>query len=557
MQVLVVDCLTAGEGKRRFTRDFIGAGPRTIAGFIQKVTQQAISVQIIRGEDLLLPKNNHICQKSTVLCVSAMTMDLGIVKQIFRKWIEWAPPSHLSIIGGPITADQNLLGQIPVDMAVLGEGETALFQIFQNPNKIPKISDEWTKSRLNQIPNIRYRLEDEIFLSECTQKSVNFWFETTTGFPEMIPFYPEFTQARIYVECVRGCSNYRRTALPLKIEGKQAICESSLLSKDSKAGCQVCNDSFTTPLYECPANIPPGCGFCSTIGEFGATRSRNIDAIISEIKYLIQEGVRRIVLGAPDLLDFHREKLVQGPLIDPRFPEPNYEALNSLISQLVQIPLIQSYEVQLFIENIKPSLCTDQALDLLARIPNPIFSIGCETGSKTFARLLGRPSAPEETLDAIRRAIARKIRIHVYFIHSLPGDNAEYAHETLIMMEKMVGLGVDKITLYKYQELPGSPFFQIDQSMKQFSKIDLRSFEKIKRFVIHYNGKQKEKMVGSVISVFISEVNTQQPADAIGWILEGGPKVSVQKGAKFLGKVKKVQITRVISDRLIEGFLKN
>jgi len=34
LQICVVDALTAGNGSRRFTRDFIGAGPWTVASII-------------------------------------------------------------------------------------------------------------------------------------------------------------------------------------------------------------------------------------------------------------------------------------------------------------------------------------------------------------------------------------------------------------------------------------------------------------------------------------------------------------------------------------------
>ena len=37
MNVLIVDCLAIGEEKRKFSRDFIGGGPKLIAGILNQL----------------------------------------------------------------------------------------------------------------------------------------------------------------------------------------------------------------------------------------------------------------------------------------------------------------------------------------------------------------------------------------------------------------------------------------------------------------------------------------------------------------------------------------
>ena len=60
MHALILDCLTAGDGQRIFSRDFIGIGPRIVAGFIEEISNHTISTTVIRGEDLLIPqKQSH------------------------------------------------------------------------------------------------------------------------------------------------------------------------------------------------------------------------------------------------------------------------------------------------------------------------------------------------------------------------------------------------------------------------------------------------------------------------------------------------------------------
>ena len=62
-------------------------------------------------------------------------------------------------------------------------------------------------------------------------------------------------------------------------------------------------------------------------------------------------------------------------------------------------------------------------------------------------------------------------------------------------------------------------------------------------------------MLGKIVKVFLTEPNTMHPTDVIGWILEGGPKITVKNAMNSLGNFEDVQISRVISDRLVEGFL--
>ncbi|MHA1701066.1 MAG: B12-binding domain-containing radical SAM protein [Promethearchaeota archaeon] len=552
IEILVVDCLTVGDGKRIFTRDFIGAGPRYVAGFIENISNGEVKTTLIRGETIISEKT-EILKQFPIICLSSMTMDLRFTQRLLNLWLDYHPnPSNrLAIIGGPITSDDNLLYKIKnVDLSINGVGEFALAALFQKnlstieQNLRNSDDQKWKSALFSSIPGVSFIQLNEISRTSKNLPTENKWFASTSGYPKKLKSYKDYKSARIFVETLRGCSNFRRTGLELK--NKKLCLDNS---------CNICREENFKTQMNCPIQIAPGCGFCSTINEFGYPKSRDITALITEIKKLIEMGVSRIVLGGPGFFDFHREDLVSGALINPSFPEPNYRSLETLINQLLFIDKIKNHEVQIFIENVKAALCTNRALDIISKIPSSIFSIGCETGSQEFSNLLGRPGSPEQVYDAVSRAIERGIRVHVYFIHSLPGDTEKYTKETLELLNKFANLGIDKITIYKYQELPGAPFYQIPRKLVHFDKKTIKNFKKIKRFVIGYNRSQKQKMIGKIVKVFLAEPNTMSPTDVIGWILEGGPKITVKDAIKSLGNFEDVQISRVITDRLVEGFL--
>ena len=139
----------------------------------------------------------------------------------------------------------------------------------------------------------------------------------------------------------------------------------------------------------------------------------------------------------------------------------------------------------------------------------------------------------------------------------MPGDTVEFAKETLELLNKFAQLNVDKFTIYKYQEVPGSPFYYRSQEQKK-QKVDpelLKMETKIKNFVIKYNERKKQLMINKKFRVLIAEPNNFKPGDAIGIIMEGGPKVTIPQASNLMNTIQTVRIIKVISDKLVEGKL--
>ena len=247
-------------------------------------------------------------------------------------------------------------------------GEITLVALFQKNLSIIKqnlgTSDflNWKSNLFSSLPGVSFMQLNKISSTPKIPASENKWFATNSGFPIKLKSYKDYKTARIFVETLRGCSNFRRTGIKIK--------DTKLCMNNQ---CDICRKKNFKTQMNCPIQIPPGCGFCSTINEFGHPKSRDITTLTTEIKTLIEMGVTRIVLGGPGFLDFHREDLVSGSLINPTYPEPNYKSLEILINQLLSIDKIKNHEVQLFIENVKASLCTNRALDIIAKIPRGYF----------------------------------------------------------------------------------------------------------------------------------------------------------------------------------------
>ncbi|MHA1323070.1 MAG: B12-binding domain-containing radical SAM protein [Candidatus Helarchaeota archaeon] len=524
MIVIIVDALGAERGYRRFTRDVIGAGPRRIAGILE---HEGIDSKIMVADQFLRAPKARI--QADHLFISAMTMDYPAVQKVLRRWNRFSLTTYESqnkkrtsirIIGGPISAGfPQIAPRLNFDIGIIGEAEGTLSILIRRgileEGFIPN------SEVLRSVEGIIYRTRDGFKQNPLrpylTSEELNSFHSSV----KRITDYPFFRAARVYIECVRGCSNFNRPKIQLP-DGR--VC----------SRCGACTASSLPDRIHCPLEIPPGCGYCSVPALFGPPRSRTLKNILDEIHQLISLGVTRFNLGASDFLDYQRDALVAPqPLTDPRAPLPNYPALEKLLSELAELK--DKHNIYLFIENIKASLFTEEAAALIATyLPDTIISIGAETRSKVHARLLGRSSTPADVLKAVKIAHRYQIRVHTYFIHGLPGQTLQTAIETSRFMRKLAQIGIEKITVYKFKNLPKTAFENfhapISLSWKKASKLIVQT-------AIDINRSKKMELLGKEELVIISERARGSSRNAIGYPLRGGPTVLVENAAHLLNQI--------------------
>ena len=531
MLTLVVDALASGRGWRASARDAIGAGPRAIAGVLEK---HGLECRIARAEDAL--RSRELLASADVVLASAMTMDIEALRRLSYA-VKLKRPEVPMVAGGPAASDPAaLLSRTLFDIAVIGEGEKALEELLSiglSDGSIPDPDD------LKSVRGVAYRWRGRVVVTEqrplMPRRELDLYKPST----KRITDYPHYFAARVYVEVVRGCSNFNRTTLKLR-------------SGLKCTGCNRCSSGSLAERLSCPAGIRPGCGYCSVPSLYGPPRSRSIELILSEVRELIALGVRRVVLSAPDFLDYMRDVLVEPePLTDPRSPEPNYTAIEELLARLRDVA--EEAGACIMLENVKPSLFTERAARLIAEyLPGTPVHIGCETGDPAHSRALGRPSTPAEALEAARRAARYGLKPYVYFIHGLPAQTQETVEKTVELMEKLSEAGVEKVTVYRFKPLPMSAF-EHEPPGRPASR-DLLS-RRIVEVAKQLNTRRKLELVGKRMRVIVAEPHPRDRRHAYAYPVKGGPAVLLVNGASMIASVVEVEVTRVLSDRLVEAEL--
>jgi threonylcarbamoyladenosine tRNA methylthiotransferase MtaB len=520
-RVLIIDALSAGSGRRTSSRDSIGCGPRAVAGVFE---QHGIQCTIHRVEEVLSKKG--ILKQFDHLAVSAMTMDYIAVQKIVKAWRQVRQKGRV-LLGGPISAEQdNILKLIQPDVLVVGEGEATLDELLECNFLEENLA-------LKDIPGLAFleskmpRVTKKRALISSEELSERFCPSTSR-----IIDYNAYQACKVYVEILRGCSNFKRTKYPLT-DG--ALCSE----------CGNCDSDDSSIRMECPEDIPPGCGFCSVPSTWGFPRSRSVDSITNEVKELLDLGVHRIILEAPGFLDYMRGT---EPLTNPCYPPANLSAIEDLLGQLNSLPQVSEGIVHIAIENMKACLFTDEVAktlkkSMISSSPN----IGLETGSEYHMHQIGKCGSPEDVVRAVKIAKAHEMKPFVYLIYGLPGETSETTQQSVQMMHNVSEAGAERIILYGFRALPGSAFANYPESTlnDEFGQILRKEAETINR-------EKKEQYLEKVVRGIAAEPSRTHYGFTMVYPLDEGPLMTVPGGFSA-GTLLSIKVTKVLSSGLVAG----
>ncbi len=523
MRILVVDCLGAGTAGKRFaTLDVVGVGPRLVAGILEALGYETelTTCDIVLKDPLLL-------KDYEVLMVSGMSSDVGSMAKVVKVWSKGN-----AIAGGPSAVDYAELLSSGFNYVIWGEAEVCIDKLLEYLER--------RRSAL-EVPNLIFKQGNKLIRNPGPPYAPPQLIWKYMPSTKLVTRYRYWWCARVYVEVVRGCSNYYRPTLPLA-NGRKCI------------NCMRCREGSLRDRFHCPVNIPPGCGYCSVPALFGPARSRPTGSIINEVKELIKIGVKRIVLSAPDFLDYGRDRLVAPePLTDPRSPPPNLQAIESLLKGVTNISEVSSGEVYVMIENIKPNLVNEEVAKLLGKyLRGTTVHIGLETGCNEHHVALGRPSTVDEVVRAVEMLAREGLRPYVYVIHGLPGETRKTVKETIKVLKKISKLGVEKVTLYRFTPLKNTAFEGYPKPPPA-----VKSHARKLYFVVRkLNIANKKKLVGQVLKAV--GVTSKGSNTLIAYTLPHGPVINVitRTPSRYVGKIIEVVVTKVVSDRVIEGIIR-
>ena len=195
-------------------------------------------------------------------------------------------------------------------------------------------------------------------------------------------------------------------------------------------------DSRTRAYFKIQDGCDYKCSFCTIPLARGLSRSMDPDALITELRNLVDEGYKEIILTGVNVGDYGK----------------SYDTdLYKLLLKMVDVP----GDFRLRISSIEPNLLSDEILELTAENPKLCrhFHIPLQSGSPNVLKMMRRRYKVELYRDLIYKAKDRikDLGIGADVIVGFPGETEEDFMQTYDLLKE---LPVSYLHVFTYSERP-------------------------------------------------------------------------------------------------------
>ena len=273
------------------------------------------------------------------------------------------------------------------------------------------------------------------------------------------------------------------------------------------------------------------CSFCTIPLARGKSRSNSIENVVKNVKEIISNGIKEIVLTGINLGDFGKRQ-------SDSFA--SNEDFLGLIKTLDKIDGVERYRVS----SIEPNLLTDEIISFISKSNKfvPHFHIPLQSGSDQILKKMRRrykTDLYESRVELIRKLMPNA-SIGVDVIVGFPGETDEMFLETYNFIEK---LDVTYLHIFSYSERENTKAIELNgvvpkKTRNKRSKL-LRLLSASKKTSFYKNN------IGTDYNVLFESENKN---GLIEGYTENYIRVRKDWNKNLVGQIKKVRIEKVDSE---------
>ena len=273
------------------------------------------------------------------------------------------------------------------------------------------------------------------------------------------------------------------------------------------------------------------CSFCTIPLARGKSRSNSIENVVKNVKEIISNGIKEIVLTGINLGDFGKRQ-------SDSFA--SNEDFLGLIKTLDKIDGVERYRVS----SIEPNLLTDEIISFISKSNKfvPHFHIPLQSGSDQILKKMRRrykTDLYESRVELIRKLMPNA-SIGVDVIVGFPGETDEMFLETYNFIEK---LDVTYLHVFSYSERENTKAIELNgvvpkKTRNKRSKL-LRLLSASKKTSFYKNN------IGTDYNVLFESENKN---GLIEGYTENYIRVRKDWNKNLVGQIKKVRIEKVDSE---------
>lgn len=257
-----------------------------------------------------------------------------------------------------------------------------------------------------------------------------------------------------------------------------------------KEDLQICGDRVLTTLpYYAYLKIAEGCdnccSYCAIPQIRGRFRSRPMEEIVEEAKWLASEGVKEVILVAQDTT---------------RYGEDLYGeyALAKLLKELCKVDGIQWIRVLY----CYPDKVTDELLEVMATEEKVLkyMDLPLQHCNDEILKAMNRPMTKEGTVALIKKIREKVpgITLRTTFICGFPGETADQFAELTEFVKEMK---FERLGCFAYSEEEGTVAATMPNQVRQ--KLRERRAEIIMEEQATIMERDNEKKIGSEVTVIL------------------------------------------------------
>lgn len=265
------------------------------------------------------------------------------------------------------------------------------------------------------------------------------------------------------------------------------------------------------------------CSYCIVPYVRGRERSRNHEDIINEIKELVSDGVKEVMLLGQNVNSY-------GKGLDDELTFPQLLQEVEKVEGLERIRFMTSH----------PKDLSDELIEVIAaskKICRHIH-LPVQSGSSRILKIMNRRYSKEGYLELVERIKSKipDVALTTDIIIGFPGETEEDFLETMDVVEKV---GYSNAFTFLYSKRTGTPAAAMDDQISEDVMHD--RFDRLLELV-HKKAKEENlKIVGQTLPVLVEEINRQDETFVTGR-LSNNTLVHFKGNESMIGSVVDVKL---------------
>ncbi len=272
------------------------------------------------------------------------------------------------------------------------------------------------------------------------------------------------------------------------------------------------------------------CSYCIVPYVRGRERSRNPEDIINEVKEVVKQGYKEIMLLGQNVNSYMRSENKKGEC---------KSEINSFAKLLREINKIEGIERIRFISP-HPKDFTDDVIDVIASEPVICrhIHLPVQNGSSAVLKAMNRRYTREQYLELVAKIKAKipEVSLTTDIMMGFPGETEEDVEQTLDLMRTVK---YESAMMYYYNPREGTPAAKMEQIPEEVRK------ERLQRVIdlqLEHTQERMKERVGGEALVLAEGISRDDTSELLGQT-EQHEKVAFKADRKLIGSFVNVKIT--------------